>query len=205
MPTQTNNNSRVDAAIAYARAQIGKPYVYGTAGPNSFDCSGLVWKSFAIGAGYSFTGRPTTYTLVGMGTGVDKASIQPGDLVFPDAGHVQIYSGGGNIIEAPHTGADVREVPEWGPYWKIRRLISNNIPDGGTASGTDPTAGTTGGSQNDSSLAAVDTVLNTLQDRNWWLRVLYIILGIILILIGLGRMAGDDVITVAGKVGLTNG
>jgi len=201
MPQVSNNNARVDQVIAVARAQIGKPYVWATAGPNTFDCSGLVYYAFKVGGGYKFNGRPTTYTLVGMGTAVNKDQIQPGDLVFPDAGHVQIYTGGGMIIEAPHTGANVREVPEWGKYWKIRRLIPNGITDGGApVSGTDPSVGNDGGSESDSALAALDSALSSATDVNHWIRILYIILGIVLCLIALGRMGGSDVINEIGKV-----
>lgn len=198
MPQGLNANGRVAVAIAFARAQIGKPYRWASTGPDSYDCSGLVYRAFQA-AGYQFQGRPTTYTLIGMGTAVDKADIQPGDLVFPDAGHVQIYSGGGMIIEAPHTGANVREVPEWGPYWRIRRLIQNNLSDKGTVSGTDGSA-PVNGSQSDSTLAALNILAANASNPNTWKRVLFVLLGVIMVLVGVGRMAEGDVTTVVKAV-----
>ncbi|MER6086038.1 NlpC/P60 family protein [Streptomyces sp. NPDC001833] len=95
-------------AIAFARAQIGKPYVWGATGPGSYDCSGLsqaAWKA----AGVSLP--RTTYDQVNAGTTVPLADAQPGDLVFfyDDVSHVGIYIGNGMMIHAPKPGAYVRE------------------------------------------------------------------------------------------------
>ncbi|WP_406439629.1 NlpC/P60 family protein [Streptomyces sp. NBC_00631] len=95
-------------AIAFARAQIGKPYVWGATGPGSYDCSGLsqaAWKA----AGVSLP--RTTYDQVNAGTTVPLAEAQPGDLVFfyDDVSHVGIYIGNGMMIHAPKPGAYVRE------------------------------------------------------------------------------------------------
>ncbi|WP_181806035.1 C40 family peptidase [Streptomyces shenzhenensis] len=95
-------------AIAFARAQIGKPYVWGATGPGSYDCSGLsqaAWKA----AGVSLP--RTTYDQVNAGTTVPLADAQPGDLVFfyDDVSHVGIYVGNGMMIHAPKPGAYVRE------------------------------------------------------------------------------------------------
>lgn len=191
MPTMINNNGRVQSAIAFALAQVGKPYVWATAGPNSYDCSGLVYAAFKH-AGYKFNGRPTTYTLIGMGTEVSKDHLQPGDLVFPDPGHVQIYLGGGMIVEAPHTGANVRRVKMWG-FWRARRLMPNNLSTTAPPSATDPTQPSNPGGQNDSQLAALTSLARWIGDAHNWARVLMIILGVIMILIGVGRVAGQDV------------
>ncbi|GGN24261.1 C40 family peptidase [Streptomyces fuscichromogenes] len=95
-------------AIAFARAQIGKPYVWGATGPGSYDCSGLsqaAWKA----AGVSLP--RTTYDQVNAGTAVPLADARPGDLVFfyDDVSHVGIYIGDGMMIHAPKPGAYVRE------------------------------------------------------------------------------------------------
>ncbi|MER5519154.1 NlpC/P60 family protein [Streptomyces sp. NPDC002763] len=95
-------------AIAFARAQIGKPYVWGATGPGSYDCSGLsqaAWKA----AGVSLP--RTTYDQVNAGTTVSLTDAQPGDLVFfyDDVSHVGIYIGNGMMIHAPKPGAYVRE------------------------------------------------------------------------------------------------
>lgn len=106
------------AAVAFARAQIGKPYVFGATGPNSFDCSGLVRAAFK-NAGVDLP--RTTFQQITSGVAVSKAELRLGDLVFADPGHVALYSGNGNVIEAPHSGAVVREVAMWG-FWKGRRV-----------------------------------------------------------------------------------
>ncbi|MGW3092749.1 NlpC/P60 family protein [Streptomyces sp. NPDC001102] len=95
-------------AIAFARAQIGKPYVWGATGPGSYDCSGLTqasWKAAGV------TLPRTTYDQVNAGTTVSLTDAQPGDLIFfyDDISHVGIYIGNGMMIHAPKPGAYVRE------------------------------------------------------------------------------------------------
>ena len=106
--------SSFGGAVGVAMAQIGKPYVWAAAGPDSFDCSGLV--AYAFGA----VGKPlphSTYALYGMGVPVSRDQLQPGDLVFFDGlGHVGIYIGGGQFVHAPHTG-DVVKVSSLGEGW----------------------------------------------------------------------------------------
>ncbi|MDH2424732.1 NlpC/P60 family protein [Sphaerisporangium sp. TRM90804] len=93
-------------AVAFARAQLGKPYQWGATGPNTFDCSGLVMRAWQS-AGVGDIPR-TTYGQIPWVKPVKKP--QPGDLGFPHDGHVWMYSGNNKIIEAPYTGAHVREV-----------------------------------------------------------------------------------------------
>ncbi|MEU6093943.1 NlpC/P60 family protein [Streptomyces sp. NPDC047079] len=95
-------------ALAFARAQIGKPYVWGATGPGSYDCSGLTqaaWKTAGL------TLPRTTYDQVNAGAMVPLAEAQPGDLVFfyDDVSHVGVYIGNGMMIHAPKPGAYVRE------------------------------------------------------------------------------------------------
>ncbi|MGW1255023.1 NlpC/P60 family protein [Streptomyces sp. NPDC002513] len=95
-------------ALAYARAQIGKPYVWGATGPGSYDCSGLTqaaWKAAGV------TLPRTTYAQVNVGTTVSLSDAQPGDLIFfyDDISHVGLYIGDGMMIHAPKPGAYVRE------------------------------------------------------------------------------------------------
>jgi cell wall-associated NlpC family hydrolase len=94
-------------AVQWAYKELGKPYVWGAAGPNSFDCSGLtqyVWAKAGVYLDH-YTGSQWN-----EGRHVSRDQLQPGDLVFfgGDLHHVGIYIGGGKMIEAPHTGADVR-------------------------------------------------------------------------------------------------
>jgi len=96
-------------AVAVARAQIGKPYRWGASGPDSFDCSGLTmyaWRAAGVSLPHS------TYAQWAATPHISRSDLQPGDLVyFSGLNHVAIYSGGGMMIEAPHTGLNVREVP----------------------------------------------------------------------------------------------
>ena len=109
--TSTSDSSyatKAEKALAFARAQIGKPYVWGATGPGSYDCSGLTqaaWKA----AGVSLP--RTTYDQVNAGTTVSLADARPGDLIFfyDDISHVGIYIGNGMMIHAPKPGAYVRE------------------------------------------------------------------------------------------------
>ncbi|WP_406355916.1 NlpC/P60 family protein [Streptomyces sp. NBC_01635] len=100
--------AKAEKALAFARAQIGKPYVWGATGPGSYDCSGLTqgaWKA----AGVSLP--RTTYDQVEAGTTVAVSQAQPGDLVFfyDDITHVGVYIGNGMMIHAPKPGTYVRE------------------------------------------------------------------------------------------------
>ncbi|WP_020132116.1 C40 family peptidase [Streptomyces sp. 303MFCol5.2] len=100
--------TKADKALAFARAQIGKPYVWGATGPDSYDCSGLtqaVWKAAGV------TLPRTTYDQVNAGTTVSLADARPGDLIFfyDDVSHVGVYIGNGMMIHAPKPGAYVRE------------------------------------------------------------------------------------------------
>ncbi|SFY13149.1 Cell wall-associated hydrolase, NlpC family [Streptomyces atratus] len=97
-----------EKVLAFARAQIGKPYVWGATGPASYDCSGLTqaaWKSAGVDI------PRTTWDQVKIGTRVATADLRPGDLVFfyDDISHVGIYKGDGMMIHAPKPGANVRE------------------------------------------------------------------------------------------------
>ncbi|WP_406362945.1 NlpC/P60 family protein [Streptomyces sp. NBC_01579] len=100
--------TKADKVLAFARAQIGKPYVWGATGPSSYDCSGLTqaaWKAAGVDI------PRTTWDQVEIGTRIATADLQPGDLVFfyDDISHVGIYKGDGMMIHAPKPGANVRE------------------------------------------------------------------------------------------------
>jgi peptidoglycan DL-endopeptidase CwlO len=94
-------------AATTACNQIGKPYVWASEGPNSFDCSGLIVYSWRAAGRtlYHFTGAQYSAT-----RRITKAELQPGDLVFfyPDRHHVAMYVGGGWMVHAPHVGDVVR-------------------------------------------------------------------------------------------------
>jgi peptidoglycan DL-endopeptidase CwlO len=102
------------AAIAFARSQLGKPYVYAAAGPDSYDCSGLTMRAWQAGGVSMPHYSGAQYD---MFPHVPLDALQPGDLVFWGPGgsnHVAMYTGGGNVIYAPQTGSFVKEGPIYG-------------------------------------------------------------------------------------------
>ncbi|MEU4064533.1 NlpC/P60 family protein [Streptomyces wedmorensis] len=106
----TAPNTRAAEAISFARAQLGKPYVWGATGPSAYDCSGLTQAAWRA-AGVSLP--RTTYTQINAGQRVSRSQLAPGDLVFFYSGisHVGLYIGGGQMIHAPRPGAPVRIAP----------------------------------------------------------------------------------------------
>jgi len=100
-------SGRAAVAVQFAYAQLGKPYVYGASGPNSYDCSGLTMRAWGA-AGVSLPHNAAAQQSVTRS--VSYADLQPGDLVFfgSPAYHVGIYIGGGRMIAAPHTGDVVK-------------------------------------------------------------------------------------------------
>ncbi|MFI1398895.1 NlpC/P60 family protein [Streptomyces sp. NPDC020681] len=106
--TDGSSTSKADKVLAFARDQIGKPYVWGATGPSSYDCSGLTqaaWKAAGVDL------PRTTWDQVKVGTRVETKDLIPGDLVFfyDDISHVGIYIGDGKMIHAPKPGTNVRE------------------------------------------------------------------------------------------------
>ncbi|MEU5842798.1 NlpC/P60 family protein [Rhodococcus sp. NPDC047139] len=92
-----------------AQSKIGAPYVYGAAGPNSFDCSGLVQWAFKQ-AGLDVP--RTSYEQASAGTPVDINALAPGDVVsFYGGSHTGIYIGGGNIVHASTSSQPVKIAP----------------------------------------------------------------------------------------------
>ncbi|MGK5529201.1 NlpC/P60 family protein [Streptomyces sp. URMC 129] len=103
-------SDRAATAVAFAYAQLGKPYGWGASGPDAFDCSGLTQAAWRA-AGVSLP--RTSYRQVGAGTRVSPDELAPGDLVFYYSGisHVGMYVGGGQIIHASRPGTPVRLAP----------------------------------------------------------------------------------------------
>jgi hypothetical protein len=185
--------SIADEAIKVALAQVGKPYKWATAGPNTFDCSGLIVYAFA------HAGKPGlphySGALIMMGQHINnKADLQPGDLVSPHPGHIQLYIGNGKVVEAPRTGLNVRVVAMWG-FWRGARIVS---PATGTDFGNlDPTQVNFPNpldlaAKTWSAITGLYTLMSTIGNRLlWisnpqnWLRIAYFMLGAVLILLGL--------------------
>ena len=108
------------ALVSYLKQFLGTPYQWGgNSLTQGIDCSGLAQQGFAH---FGISLPRTTYEQVGQGKAVNIDELQPGDLVFFDQssegpGHVGIYAGGGQMIEAPHTGANVRMTDITTPYY----------------------------------------------------------------------------------------
>jgi peptidoglycan DL-endopeptidase CwlO len=123
MPSGVDAAGRAAIAIRYAMAQVGKSYVYGAAGPNSFDCSGLMMMAWAQ-AGISLP--HSSGAQYGVGRHVASGDLQPGDLVFyySPISHVAMYIGNGLIVEAANPGAGVRVAGVFSmPYVGATRLV----------------------------------------------------------------------------------
>lgn len=116
IPSDVPASGRASAAVHFALAQVGKAYVYGAAGPNAYDCSGLTmvaWAHAGVGLPHSSSAQ------FGSGPHVSAGSLRPGDLVFyySPISHVGMYIGNGMIVHAAHPGAGVRIAPLYSmPY-----------------------------------------------------------------------------------------
>ncbi|MEV6349490.1 NlpC/P60 family protein [Actinoplanes sp. NPDC051851] len=117
----TYTNDKGGRAAQKACDLIGKPYVFGSEGPNSYDCSGLTkaaWASVGVSLEH-YTKDQWNSTKA-----VSRSELKPGDLVFyySDVHHVAIYIGGGMVVHAPHTGDYVRMATiDRGPIAGYRR------------------------------------------------------------------------------------
>ncbi|MGH2791598.1 MAG: NlpC/P60 family protein [Actinomycetota bacterium] len=108
-PNISGTNSRAGIAVNAALSQVGKPYQWGAAGPDSYDCSGLtMWAWAQAGVGLPHNSGMQYGSLPHVST----SSLQPGDLLFfgSPIHHVGMYVGSGQMVEAPYTGASVRVV-----------------------------------------------------------------------------------------------
>ena len=115
LPDPPPASSNAQVAIQAAESQIGVPYVYAGSTPGvGFDCSGLTmwaWGQAGVSLPHSSASQ---YAMLPH---VDRSQLQPGDLLFfySPISHVAMYLGGGQMIEAPHTGLSVRVI---GVYWQ---------------------------------------------------------------------------------------
>ena len=109
-------------ALRWALTRLGDMYVWGAAGPTTFDCSGLVMWSYAhVGISLAhFTGLQWN-----EGVHIPRSQLAPGDLVFffQDLGHVGMYIGNGMMVNAPTFGQPVQVAPVfWSAYMGAVRI-----------------------------------------------------------------------------------
>jgi peptidoglycan DL-endopeptidase CwlO len=108
-------------ALQAGLTQVGKPYVWGATGPDGFDCSGLVvWAYKQVGK----TLPRSSQAQASGGTPIDQKDLQPGDVVlfYPDASHVGLYAGNGNVLHASTFGVPVKvQSMASFPYYGARR------------------------------------------------------------------------------------
>ena len=110
-------------AVQVASQQNGKPYQWGSVGPNSFDCSGLIKYSFAR-AGKALP--RTSGEMYRVSQKLSQSAKQPGDLIFMSTsgriGHVGVYAGGGRFWDAPRAGKNVSLRPIWSASYFVGRI-----------------------------------------------------------------------------------
>lgn len=123
-------DSTGDSIVSYAFNFIGRPYVFGAAGPRAFDCSGLtqyVFAKFGISLPH-YTGSQYS-----MGSSVSKGNLRAGDLVFFNTygpiSHVGIYIGGGDFIHAPSSGKTITVSSLNDSYYAKRYVGARRIAD----------------------------------------------------------------------------
>jgi NlpC/P60 family len=118
--TSSTGSAAAQQAITYALAQVGKPYIWGGIGPTGYDCSGLVMEAY-LSAGVTIP-RTSQQQWAQRTNNVSLDALEPGDLVFyqgsdgtaTSPGHVVMYVGSGNVVEAAHTGTNILVTPLFG-------------------------------------------------------------------------------------------
>lgn len=149
-----NAPTEIRKIINYAERQLNKPYQIGHQGPDTYDCSGLVWASYnAAGLSGQIGGRQNTYGYWANGKGfgnlqpiTEKSELAPGDMVFFDnfteeaPAHMGLYYGDGQMIVAPHTGdvVKIQSISEPGLAYMGGMRLKGIWPSGGKWIGTGP-------------------------------------------------------------------
>lgn len=179
-----------DKAIAFAMAQIGKPYQWGGNGPNSYDCSGLTQQAYKA-AGVSIPRVARDQATVGRAVTIENAL--PGDLIFPyvDYRHVAMYIGNNQVVEAPRDGVPVHVVKVYGSAGGVRRMVEG----GGAAIGAGVASqAISGGTDGASPTMGVLHILQTMTNPKGWASLGLLLAGIV--------MLGVVAVNVAASEGL---
>jgi cell wall-associated NlpC family hydrolase len=117
-------SAAAQTAVRTALAQVGDPYVWGAAGPNAFDCSGLMQYAYAA-AGISLPHSSAMQST--MGVPVSRSELRPGDLIFfySPVSHVGMYIGNGQMVHASTSGQPVKIAPvDYMPSYHSARRIA---------------------------------------------------------------------------------
>lgn len=131
LPSYGNTaDEKIQNVIKIAKQQIGKPYKYGSAGPDSFDCSGLTMYAYKNGAGITLP--RTSKEQATAGTYVSKSNLKPGDLIFFNTSgsgisHVGIYLGNDEMLHAPSSGKTIEITKITLSYWSSRYVTARRI------------------------------------------------------------------------------
>lgn len=131
LPSYGNTvEEKIQSVINVAKQQIGKPYKYGSTGPDSFDCSGLTMYAYKNGAGIILP--RTSKEQATAGTYVSKNNLKPGDLIFFNTSgsgisHVGIYLGNDEMLHAPSSGKTIEITKITLSYWSSRYVTARRI------------------------------------------------------------------------------
>lgn len=122
-------SDNISLVIKYARKELDKPYLWGAIGPNSFDCSGLIYYVYKkVGIDVPRTSKEQSK----IGKRVSKSELQPGDLLFYDTdgsgvSHVSMYIGDGKMIQSSNAGVNISDVDR--KYWADRYLFAKRVTE----------------------------------------------------------------------------
>jgi len=131
--SNSSTSVSVDKVLDFSHQQLGKPYVWGAQGPNSFDCSGLIYYVYKNAA--NITLPRTSVEQSKFGTTVSKSNLKAGDLVFFDTNgpnngavsHVGIYAGGGQLIHASSSNKKIVKVNMETSYWNNTYVVAKRV------------------------------------------------------------------------------
>lgn len=211
----------LEQVISIAKQQIGKPYVWGARGPDSFDCSGL-WDYSFQKAGWNLNWG-NTFTQINWGTEVPWENRARGDLIFTENdNHVMMYLGNGKILEAATVGEPVHIIDEYvkpggGEYAPshVRRMGTDNNPGTEDASWENLIPGDSQAQELGKAMKQLENMFNFfnkvaqhLLDPKFWIRFSFVVVGGIVMLIALivliDHYTGGKV-SDAGKQGIKKG
>ena len=122
---------KAQAVVDLATKQLGKPYLWGAEGPDSFDCSGLIYYVYKNAAKINLPRTSTEQSSVG--TTISISNLKPGDLIFSSTdgsgrvNHVGIYVGNDEMIHSPKAGDVVKKVNINTSYWKESYIVSKRV------------------------------------------------------------------------------